>query len=186
MAFLSSRDHLPLTTVTSAGAYAALSPLLGLAPDRLKTVNVTTAQCLYVLTDDNPPVGDEIRANLSYVSCLLEISKVRGVPDVKGKTPAAEERAVALGILGCGAQTLGGGLVRILATDWKAQVFCGISRHSRHPRPSPLSTSIRKSFCPCCFRPSLLCPCKKQRTPFGGSFNCRHVMRRPSIPSDLQ
>lgn len=98
MAFLSSRDHLPITTVTSAGAYAALSPLLG-----LKTVNVTAAQCLYVLTDDNPPVGDEIRANLSYVSCLVEISKVRGAPDVKGKTPAAEERAVALGILGCGA-----------------------------------------------------------------------------------
>ncbi|KAH9065579.1 ARM repeat-containing protein [Lactarius vividus] len=78
MAFLSSRDRLPLTTVTSA------------------------AQCLYVLTDDNPPVGDEIRANMSYVSCLLEISKVRGAPDVKGKTPAAEERAVGLGILGCG------------------------------------------------------------------------------------
>ncbi|KAF8274277.1 ARM repeat-containing protein [Lactarius quietus] len=78
MAFLSSRDHLPLTTVTSA------------------------AQCLYVLTDDNPPVGDEIRANLSYVSSLLEISKVRGAPDIKGKTPPAEERAVALGILGCG------------------------------------------------------------------------------------
>lgn len=78
MAFLSSRDHLPLTTVTSA------------------------AQCLYVLTDDNPPVGDEIRANLSYVSGLLEISKVRGASDVMGKTPAAEERAVALGVLGCG------------------------------------------------------------------------------------
>ncbi|KAI9444631.1 ARM repeat-containing protein [Lactarius indigo] len=79
MAFLSSRDRLPLTTVTSA------------------------AQCLYVLTDDNPPVGDEIRANLSYISCLLEISKVRSAaPDVKGKNPAAEERAVALGILGCG------------------------------------------------------------------------------------
>jgi hypothetical protein len=96
MAFLSSRDHLPLTTVTSAGEYAASSPLLGL--------KAPTAQCLYVLTDDNPPVGDEIRANLSYISCLLEISKVRSAPDVKGKTPAAEERAVALGILGCGAQ----------------------------------------------------------------------------------
>ena len=97
MAFLSSRDHLPVTTVTSAGAYAALSPLFWL--------NASTAQCLYVLTDDNPPVGDEIRANLSYVSCLLEISKVRGIPDDKGKTPTTEERAVALGILGCGAQT---------------------------------------------------------------------------------
>ena len=71
-----------------------------------KTDNVFTAQCLYVLTDDNPPVGDEIRANLSHISCLLEVSKVRSAHDIKGKTPAAEERAVALGILGCGAQTL--------------------------------------------------------------------------------
>jgi hypothetical protein len=57
-----------------------------------------------VLTDDNPLVGDEIRANLSHVSCLLEVSKVRSAQDIKGKNPAAEERAVALGILGCGAQ----------------------------------------------------------------------------------
>ena len=62
------------------------------------------AQCLYVLTDDNPPIADEIRVNFSYVSCLLEIAKARGgVRDVKGKGPAAEERAVVLGILGCGA-----------------------------------------------------------------------------------
>lgn len=62
------------------------------------------AQCLYVLTDDNPPIADEIRVNFDYVSCLLEIAKARGgVHDVKGKGPAAEERAVALGILACGA-----------------------------------------------------------------------------------
>ncbi|KAF8506519.1 ARM repeat-containing protein [Russula emetica] len=79
MAFLSSRVRLPLATVTSA------------------------AQCLYVLTDDNPPIADEIRVNFSYVSCLLEITKARGgARDVKGKGPAAEERAVALSILACG------------------------------------------------------------------------------------
>jgi len=56
------------------------------------------------LTDDNPPVADEIRANFSYVSCLIEIAKApRGVHDVKGKNPVAEEPAVALGILTCGA-----------------------------------------------------------------------------------
>jgi len=67
-------------------------------------VGVRTAQCLYVLTEDNPPVSDEIRANFSYVSCLLEIAKTRAsVQDVKGKNAAAEERAVALGILACGA-----------------------------------------------------------------------------------
>jgi len=80
MGFLSSRDQLPLATVTSA------------------------AQCLYVLTDDNPPIADEIRVNFSHVSCLLEIAKARErMHDVKGQGPAAEERAVALGILACGA-----------------------------------------------------------------------------------
>lgn len=98
MAFLSSRAHLPLTTVTAAGACAPFNTASRAQCDE-------TAQCLYVLTDDNPPVGDEIRSDLNYVSCLLEISKVHGTPDVKGKTPAAEERAVALGILGCGAQS---------------------------------------------------------------------------------
>ncbi|KAI0003848.1 armadillo-type protein [Russula compacta] len=79
MAFLSSCDRLPLPTVTSA------------------------AHCLYVLTDDNPPVADEIRANFSYVSCLHAIAKAgRGEQDTKGKTPVAEERAVMLGILACG------------------------------------------------------------------------------------
>lgn len=67
-------------------------------------MGIRTAQCLYVLTEDNPPVSDEIRANFSYVSCLLEIAKARAsVQDVKGKNDAAEERAVALGILACGA-----------------------------------------------------------------------------------
>ena len=67
---------------------------------------VHPAQCLYVLTEDNPPVSDEIRANFSHVSCLLEIAKERaGVQDVKGGNAAAEERAVALGVLACGAFT---------------------------------------------------------------------------------
>ena len=67
----------------------------GLAPQ--------TAQCLYVLTDDNPPIADEIRANVSFVSSLLEIAKAAPASrDLKGKYPAAEERAVMLGILACG------------------------------------------------------------------------------------
>ena len=31
------------------------------------------AQCLYVLTDDNPPAATEVRSNGSYISCLLSI-----------------------------------------------------------------------------------------------------------------
>jgi len=66
-------------------------------------LGVRTAQCLYVLTEDNPPVAEVIRANVSYVSCLLEIAKAHGgVQDAKGKSATAEERTVALGILACG------------------------------------------------------------------------------------
>lgn len=50
------------------------------------------------------PVADVVRANFSYASCLLEIAKARGgVQEVSGKDAAAEERAVSLGILACGA-----------------------------------------------------------------------------------
>jgi hypothetical protein len=63
-----------------------------------------TAQCLYVLTEENMPVADVVRANFSYASCLLDIAKARGgVQEVSGKDAAAEDRAVSLGILACGA-----------------------------------------------------------------------------------
>jgi len=49
-------------------------------------------------------VANEIRANFSFVSCLLEIAKARGgVHDVKGKNAVGEERTAALDILACGA-----------------------------------------------------------------------------------
>lgn len=46
-----------------------------------------TAQCLYVLTDDNPPAAEELRTNGSYTSALLVIA--RGQPaldDIRGLT----------------------------------------------------------------------------------------------------
>ncbi|TFY75395.1 hypothetical protein EWM64_g8618 [Hericium alpestre] len=79
MSFLASRDQLPVTTVTSA------------------------AQCLYVLTDDNQPAIDDVRANLGYAPTLLEIAKsFSGPADPKGKSPAAEERTITLRVLACG------------------------------------------------------------------------------------
>jgi len=108
MAFLSSRDKLPLQTVTSA------------------------AQCLYVLTDDNPPVADQVRVNFSYVSCLLDIAKARGgVHDVKGRGSAAEERTVTLGILACGAFGWRGSSGMFLMFDWK------MHRYFAEPRTVP-------------------------------------------------
>ncbi|KAI0315662.1 ARM repeat-containing protein [Amylostereum chailletii] len=79
MSFLASRNKLPLATVTSA------------------------AQCLYVLTDDNRAATEEIRADSSYLTCLLEIARARsGDLGGKGKEPATEERAVAMRVLACG------------------------------------------------------------------------------------
>jgi hypothetical protein len=72
------------------------------------------------LTDDNPPIADQLRANFSYVSCLLEIAKARGgVLDVKGKGTAAEERAATLCILACGAFGWRGVLGVFSVFDWK-------------------------------------------------------------------
>jgi hypothetical protein len=59
------------------------------------------AQCLYVLTDDNTPVADEVRVNFSYISCLIEIAKARG--SIHEFKDSAKRRAVTLGILTCGA-----------------------------------------------------------------------------------
>jgi hypothetical protein len=144
MAFLSSRDRLPLPTVTSAGASQFRFAPPGAAIYGYK------AQCLYVLTDDNPPAADQVRVNFSYVSRLLEIANVRGgVDDVKGKGPAAEERAVTLGILACGAFGWRGVLNGSLKI---AQVFCGTSHQSHRRRPLRRSTSIKKSFFLCLYR----------------------------------
>jgi hypothetical protein len=102
MSFLSSRDRLPIRTVTSAGASRSFNFIL-FSPEGISDT-IRAAQCLYVLTEDNPPVADVIRANFSYASCLLEIAKARGgVQEVSSKDAVAEERAVSLGILACGA-----------------------------------------------------------------------------------
>ncbi|EJC98665.1 uncharacterized protein FOMMEDRAFT_128966 [Fomitiporia mediterranea MF3/22] len=57
MAFLENRNKLPSRTVAAA------------------------AQCLYVLTDDNPPAIDELRSNSSYTSCILSVSQGDSLPN---------------------------------------------------------------------------------------------------------
>ncbi|EGO02511.1 hypothetical protein SERLA73DRAFT_175968 [Serpula lacrymans var. lacrymans S7.3] len=64
MSFLASRDQLPIATATAA------------------------AQCLYVLTDDNQPTIDEIRSNVAYSSCLLDIARSGGTTNGKGENSA--------------------------------------------------------------------------------------------------
>ncbi|KAI0082315.1 ARM repeat-containing protein [Panus rudis PR-1116 ss-1] len=72
MSFLASKESLPISTVTSA------------------------AQCLYVLTDDNPPASDELRANAAYTACLLSIA--RGDTNERAKA-ISDERYTALRVL---------------------------------------------------------------------------------------
>ncbi|EPT03355.1 hypothetical protein FOMPIDRAFT_1040483 [Fomitopsis schrenkii] len=80
MSFLASGDRLPLSTVTSA------------------------AQCLYVLTDENPPAVEEVRSNAPYSSCILSIVQSReALPQANGKNKElADDRSLALQVLCCG------------------------------------------------------------------------------------
>ncbi|KAI0354660.1 ARM repeat-containing protein [Trametes cingulata] len=80
MSFLAARDKLPLSTVTSA------------------------AQCLYVLTDENPPIIDEVRSNAEYTACLLAIVKLEeAAPKANGKDKdTSDVRATAFRVLTCG------------------------------------------------------------------------------------
>ncbi|KAH8111844.1 armadillo-type protein [Phellopilus nigrolimitatus] len=80
MAFLENREKLPSRTVAAA------------------------AQCLYVLTDDNAPPIEELRANSSYTSCLLAVTRAESAP-VPTSTEAlemAEDRLVSVRILSAG------------------------------------------------------------------------------------
>ncbi|OSD00854.1 ARM repeat-containing protein [Trametes coccinea BRFM310] len=79
MSFLASREKLPLSTVTSA------------------------AQCLYVLTDENPPMIEEVRSNAEYTACLLTIVRPEEPttkPNGKDKD-TSDARAAALRVLAC-------------------------------------------------------------------------------------
>lgn len=81
MSFLVYRGKLPLSVVASAGGYYCRTSAVEPSPIK------PTAQCLYVLTEDNPPAAEELRANGSYTSVLLSITRDQQVvDDVKGLT----------------------------------------------------------------------------------------------------
>lgn len=69
---------------------------------------LVSAQCLYVLSDDNPPVTSDIRANSSYTSCLLAVAQEEASPvsPRKGKEKdmqeMVEERRVSIRLLAVG------------------------------------------------------------------------------------
>ncbi|OCH95725.1 ARM repeat-containing protein [Obba rivulosa] len=80
MSFLGARETLPASTVTSA------------------------AQCLYVLTDENPPAINELRSDAAYTAYLLSIVRPsEPALNVNGKDKEiSNERALTLRVLCCG------------------------------------------------------------------------------------
>ncbi|KAF9015727.1 armadillo-type protein [Cyathus striatus] len=77
MSFVASRDNLPISTVLSA------------------------AQCLYVLTDDNYPAITDVRADGSYLTCLLDIARADVPQDISRSKDVRPTtlRVLAAGIL---------------------------------------------------------------------------------------
>ncbi|QRW09096.1 ARM repeat-containing protein [Ceratobasidium sp. AG-Ba] len=71
MAFLINRSKLPTSVVHAA------------------------AQCLYVLSEDNPPAIQSIRSESEYIACLVAISTAP-------QTPNDNERDVGIRVLACG------------------------------------------------------------------------------------
>ncbi|KAF9451411.1 ARM repeat-containing protein [Macrolepiota fuliginosa MF-IS2] len=76
MSFLASREKLPLGPVVSA------------------------AQCLYVLTDDNPPAIAVVRTDASHLSCLLSIARPENIANVEAVKN--DPRLVTLSVLAAG------------------------------------------------------------------------------------
>lgn len=80
--------------------------LLSLQQVRFLTVwanyrsNLPTAQCLYVLSDDNEPAIDEVRSNGEFIASLLGIA--RTVSDVKTSHGKLDVRRLQLGVLASG------------------------------------------------------------------------------------
>ncbi|KAG9041973.1 hypothetical protein FS837_011509 [Tulasnella sp. UAMH 9824] len=105
MAFLISRDKIPLKTVLAAGV-----SLFAETWSRTKTLlTVSAAQCLYVLSDDNDPTALIIRKTQAYTSCLLGIV-TSSEPDNSTDSanamaidkPADSEKRMNLKVLACG------------------------------------------------------------------------------------
>lgn len=69
VAFLQAHEHLPLSTANAAGILPSHLICVKCVVDSL------SAQCLYVLTEDNDSAIETLRSESSYVSTLLEIAK---------------------------------------------------------------------------------------------------------------
>ncbi|KAG7452218.1 ARM repeat-containing protein [Guyanagaster necrorhizus] len=79
MSFLASREQLPIAPIVAA------------------------AQCLYVLTDDNDPAINDVRADAGYISCLFDIVRsVHHDMKVNGKAKERDQRSITISVLAAG------------------------------------------------------------------------------------
>lgn len=111
-----------------------------------------TAQCLYVLTDDNPPAAAHVRSDGSWINTIVEIirSGVSVSPESpskgKGRSDGMEgveqpvqgaKKDLLLRILAAGSSSFFLWTSDGNAHDADSQVSSAISRHSRRCCPSP-------------------------------------------------
>lgn len=101
-------------------------------------LTMTIAQCLYVLTDENPPVIDEVRLNAQYTACLLAIVRPDDTaPKSNGKEKdTSDSRASTLRVLCCGTLSRLGAVTLVISHE-----TLGILRNvSPIPPPSIAAT----------------------------------------------
>ncbi|KAG8736333.1 hypothetical protein FRC10_009456 [Ceratobasidium sp. 414] len=85
------------------------------------------AQCLYVLSEDNPPAIQSIRSESEYIACLVAISTAHQAPN-------DDERDVGIRVLSCG------GFTR-LANVFKVDVWAIGTLRNISPLPAAMNAS---------------------------------------------
>ena len=93
------------------------------------------AHCLYVLTDDNYPTISDIRADVNYLTCLLDIVRPNELPNGKGKEPS-DQQSVMLGVL------VAGEFAVWLSCRYNYVLLIGILRNISPLPPLSLASSI--------------------------------------------
>ena len=134
MSFLASQDKLPLSTIRSAGKLSV--SLFAYSP--LKMFAMTIAQCLYVLTDENPSIIDEVRLNAEYTACLLGVVRSQNTTSKSNgkEKETSDSRASALRVLCCGVFLVPDVITLVILPE-----FAGILRNiSPIPPPSIAAT----------------------------------------------
>jgi hypothetical protein len=98
------------------------------------SILVPSAQCLYVLTDDNTPAVEALHADGAAISSLLAIAQAAN-SDIAFGSAGSVEQTYSLRVLSCGMwSSLDLRYIESLTSaDWP-QAYSGIYRHYHHRR----------------------------------------------------